>query len=245
MNRHLFLGLALAASAIAVAQFNPPGLTASSRAYHAYRLQETEPSYGLANVKRIVKAIKPPSDSDGAYAPSTKFNSLSLADKFTYCMLYGEDLSQNCNGMPAILGEESKLFAQIPGPWNEEQAWSERQNAFLHKYRPQIVKLLRATIRSKHRVGINLKKAIVELNAYELIPDMVAAYNPTEKDNDILSVFFLLMRAGKYKPFLASSTYKKLYADEDSSYKTFIYANAANKKLTIARAMAYYKSRKA
>jgi hypothetical protein len=159
-------------------------------------------------------------------------------------MIHGEIQTQNCDGMPATLGEEAKIFGHPVGPWGEEQAWGDRQTAFLHKNRTKVIGLLRSTMRSRERVGANLKKAIVELHAYELIPDMVSIFNRDKKDNDILSVFFLLMKDGKYKPFLASATYHKLYADEDASYKAFVVANPENKQLTISRATAYYKSRK-
>ena len=98
-------------------------------------------------------------------------------------------------------------------------------------------------MKAHNRAGLNLKQAIVQIDAYELIPDLVSVYNSAHKDQDILSVFCILMNDGRFKPFMVSQTYAKLYGDQ-SSYKSFMVANTANQQLTIGRAMAYYKSRK-
>jgi hypothetical protein len=225
------------------AQFDPPGLTKTSKAYHAYRMVETAPSFGLAKVEALIKKLKADSQDDQAMTVK-QFNGLSISERFTYCLVHGEVFSQNCDGMPATLGEENMIFGHPLGPWGEQQQWSDKQKAFLHSNRATVISLLRATMRSKNRVGTNLKMAIIELDAYELIPDMVYVFSPTKKDNDILSTFFLLMRDGKFKPFLASATYTKLYAGGEASYRAFVVGNPENKQLTISRAMAYYKSRK-
>ena len=224
------------------AQFDPPGITKASKAYHAYRMVETDPSYGLTKVESLIKRIKAGSDDNEVMAAKT-FNALSVPDKFTYCMMHGEEFSQNCNGMPATLGEEKMIFGHPLGPWFEQNQWSDRQKSFLQKNRTAVVGLLRSTIRSNSRVGSNLKMAIAELDAWELIPDLATSYNKAKRDGDILSVLFLLMKDGKFKPFLTSATYKKIYSDEDASYKSFVSYNSENAQLTIQRATAYYKSR--
>ena len=243
MKRLLTVCIIVAASTSIFAQFDPPGITKASKAYHAYRMVETNPSYGLTKVESLIKRIKAGSDDNQMMAAKT-FNTLSVPDRFTYCMTHGEVFSQNCDGMPATLGEEKMLFGHPLGPWFEENQWSDRQKSFLHHNRSAVIGLLRSTIRSNSRVGCNLKMAITELDAWELIPDLAASYNRAKKDGDILSVFFLLMKDGKFKPFLTSTTYKKIYSDEDASYKSSIAYNSENAQLTIQRAMAYYKGRK-
>jgi len=243
MKRLLSICIIVAVSTSLFAQFDPPGLTKASKAYHAYRMVETDPSYGLTKVESLIKRIKSVNDYSQEIAAKT-FNALSVPDKFTYCMLHGEVFSQNCDGMPATLGEEKMIFGHPLGPWFGQNQWSDRQKSFLHHNRTAVVGLLRSTIRSNSRVGCNLKMAITELDAWELIPDLAASYNKAKQDGDILSVFFLLMKDGKFKPFLISETYKKIYADEDASYKSFVAYNPENAQLTIQRATAYYKSRK-
>lgn len=53
----------------------------------------------------------------------------------------------------------------------------------------------------------------------------------------------ILMVEGKYKPFMVSASYKKLYGNEDS-YKVFIHSNRANQDLILSRVMAFYNGRK-
>lgn len=247
MKVTLSLCLVVAASTACFAQFDPPGVTKADKAYHAYRLVDSNPPYSLAKVESLVKHIKAVdvANSDMQTAALKQFSSLSVSEKFTYCMLHGEVMTQNCDGMPAFVGEQSKIFAHVPSLFSGEESWSDRQTAFLAKNRSKVIALLRATIKSTHRVGLNLKHAVLQLDAYEMIPDLVAAYNTTKKDNDILTLLMQLMVDGKDKTFLASESYKKLYADEDSSYKSFLNANSANKALIIQRATNFYKSRKA
>lgn len=243
MKTLISLCLVAALAGVASAQFgDPPGLTAASKAYRKFRLQNSTPTYGLTKVEAAIKRLKPGQEGEAPLSDKV-YNSLSTAEKFTYTMLHGEAFDQNCEGMPGVLDEEHKSFAYIPGLFDDEEAWSPRQKKFLHDHRSQVISMLRATIKAHDRVGLNLKHAVIELEAKELIPDLVDAYRPSDRDNDILTVLFLLMKDGKYKPFLVSATYQKLYADEASSYKSFIMANTANQRLTIDRAMAYYRAR--
>lgn len=222
---------------------DPKGLTKASRAYREYRLETTVPPYGLAKVEALIKKIKADTADDEAL-PLKIFNKLSVAEKFTYTMIHGEKNSQNCDGMPGILNEEKKIFAYVPDGFDDSLVWSDRQTEFMRSHRSKVVSLLRKTIKARSRVGLNLKQAIIEIDAYELIPDIITVYKRDHKDQDILTTCMVLMKDGKYKPFLASASYRKLYTDKDASQKTFIEANPANQKLTIARAMAYYKSRR-
>lgn len=240
--KKLFVLVVVACSVMgAFAQLNDPkGYSKASRAYRDYRITATAPPYGLAKVRNLIKRTK--EDEDGNVVISSKaFNALSTKEKFTYCMIHGEVFSQNCNGMPGVLDEEKKIFSHPASSFSEED-WSKRQEAWVKSHRRDVIALLRATIRARHRVGVNLKKAILDLDAYDLIPDLVAAYRPSNKDQDILSTLCVLMKDGSYPPFLKSATYRKLYG-KDSSYQSFIMANAANQKLTIDRAMAFYRSR--
>ena len=93
----------------------------------------------------------------------------------------------------------------------------------------------------RQRLGVNLKDAIVELDAVELIPDMIKVYNLKKKDHDILTILMILMKEGSYPDFMNSQSYEKLYG-ENSNYKGFLMASPENQKLIIDRAMGYYKS---
>ncbi len=235
----VFLLAVLVVSSALAQDVKESDVSPATRRYREYRLQTTEPSFGLRKVKALMKGIKPDQE-DNARLASTAYNRLTTAERFTFCMIHPEAMSQNCDGMPWVVDEDRKIFAYPPSP--SDAVWSDRQLSFLHDHRSEVVRLLRTTIRSQSRVGGNLKQAIIEIRAVELIPDLIAAYNRDRKDQDILSTLMVLMKEGKDKPFSASATYRKLYGP-DASYQAFVIANPANQKLTVDRATAFYRSR--
>jgi hypothetical protein len=242
MKKLLFLCIiAGAATCIFAQEMEGPKPSAESRKYAVFRNSSTEPTYGLAKVKALVAKVKEDQDYNRRLSEKA-FNALSFEEKFTYVMIHGEDFSQNCDMMPQIVDEHKKIFAFTPSPFYEEATWSDRQTGFLKNNRTKVIGLVRNTIKSRGRAGANLKQVIIQLSAVELIPDLVALYNRDHKDHDILTVFMNLMVDAKYKPFMATPTYKKMYADENTSYKEFLMATPANQKLVIGQATAFYKS---
>lgn len=215
----------------------------TSRKYHEYRQAITAPSYHLAKINALVSKIK--EDKDGNLRlPEKAYNALSFEEKFTYTMIHGEDSSQNCDAMMSTVKEESKIFGYFPDAFSGGNiVWSDRQRDFLTKNRSKVVSLLRATIKLRQRVGVNLKDAILEINGKELVPDLIAAYNIKKKDHDILTLLMLMMREDKFPEFIKSTSFTKLYG-ENSNYKGYLEATPANQKLIIERAMTYYKSGK-
>lgn len=234
--------IACLTSAISVAQGPGPTASKASQEYHRYRQQLSYPSFGLGRVKRLIAAIKPDPD-DNQRLSEAAFKGLSIAERFTYTMIHGEDSSQNCNEASPILDEQKKVFGYLPGAFNDETDWSDRQRKFLSANRPAVISLLRKTMAAQHRVGSNLKSCIVELNAWELVPDLIRVYKTDRKDHDILTTLMLLMKENKFKPFLASATFRKFYND-DASYQEYVDANKANQNLTIERAVAFFRSQK-
>ena len=236
----MLLALATLVPAVSAQDVKPEDLSPATKRYRAYRLQPTEPPFGLSKVKALVARIKPDKE-DNRRLSAAAFDRLTAPERFTYCMVHGEDASQNCDAMPWIVDEEHKVFARSPGFFGEE-IWSDRQLAFLRSHRSDVVRLLRRTIRARRRVGSNLKDTVEYLHANELIPDLIWAYDLDHKDHDILTTLMVLMGDGKFKPFLESLTYKKLYG-ENASSQSYIVANEANQKLMAERAMAFYRSR--
>lgn len=214
-----------------------PKLSAKTQAYQLYRYATTAPSYGLAKVRHLIAHIK--KDSEGNQElDSAAWTALTTKEKFTYCMLHGEDFSQNCNMMPLLDGMESKIFA-FPASSFDEDAWSKRQRDFLHAHRGTAIQLLRQTIRRRHRVGSNLKEAVTELKARELVPDLIAVYKRDRRDQDILSTLMDLMRDAKFKPFLESAQCNKVY-NPASDYQSYLTANRATEDAIIKVAQAYF-----
>src|SRR5262249_48944053 len=161
-------------------------------------------------VKALIKSIKTDSE-ENRRLPDKKYNALSFNEKFTYVMLHGEDFSQNCDMMPGFIDEEKKIFSYFPGAFDDTAMWSERQAAFVKNNLTRVIGLIRQTIETRHRVGVNLKQAIIVMNAWELIPDVLAVYKRDHKDHDILTLCNRLMVENKFPTFLKSATYKKLY----------------------------------
>ena len=209
-----------------------------SQAYHLYREKITVPPYNLQKVKAILAHAATDSDDNIALS-NGKYEALSFREKFTYNMIHGETFSQNCDAMPPIQEEQKKIFAQLPDLFGE-YSWSDRQLDFFKLNRDSVIELMRASILRTKRVGLNFKEVIVQLNAKELIPFLVNTYNVEKTDHDLLTVFILLMKQDKYEPFLNSASYKKLYADEESSYRAFLNFNSEIEALIIKRATEFY-----
>jgi hypothetical protein len=220
-------------------------LTGDGSAYHTQLLIWTEPTYELAKVNRLVARLRANAhDLDqGTNGISAKeFQALSVPAKFTYTMLHGDVYFQLDDSMPGDSGDDKLIFAYPIGVVNGNERWSARQRSFLYANRRAVIGLLRDTIRLKREAGFNLRNAIVEIDAYELIPDLVSVY-PKGRDADMLTTFCILMKNGRFKPFTDSASYRKMFGSESTKYKASIAYNPANEKLTIERATAYYKSR--
>lgn len=206
-------------------------------AYQEYREKITRPPYGLEKVLMMIKKIA--GNDENMALKQKDYLTLSLREKFTYHMINAESYSQNCDAMPPVMDAEKKIFAQLPDAFGE-YSWSERQLNFLHANRDSVMALITESIGRSNRVGVNYKKAIIEINGREMIPLLISTYNRDHKDKDILTVLMILMKNNEYAHFLTSASYKKLYADGESSYHAFLNFNTANEELIIQRANNFY-----
>ena len=223
-----------------------PGVKKESKenkSYHDYRRRLTVPPYGVLKVRGLIPKIKSDNEDNEALT-TTDYESLSFREKFTYHMIHAESYSQNCDLIPTPKNEQAKIFAYIPDAF-EEFAWSERQTKFLSGNRDSVISLMRESMARTKKAGVNFKQAILEINAKEMIPDIIAIYkaNTAVKDLDLLSLLMLLMKDNEYEPFLLSGSYKKLYA-EDTSYRSYLNYNEANEELIIKRARDFYNADK-
>lgn len=209
-----------------------------SEAYHEYRMKISRPPDGLEKVMAIIATMKE-DDTENLPMPQKQYLALSLREKLTYHLIHAETYSQNCDARPPYIDEHKKIFAQLPDAFGEF-SWSERQGNFLQANRDTVMALIGASIRRSGRVGLNYKKAIIEINGREMIPLLISTYNKDQKDHDILTLLMILMKNNEYEPFLTSSSYKKLYANESTSYDAYLNLNAANQALIIERATTFY-----
>lgn len=231
----------LTLATIGTAQENWPKQSAASKKYHDFRVAITEPAFGLAKVKKLIKTIKVDQD-DNRVMPDSAYNSLTLWEKFTYNCIHGEYMDQNCDANPPIINEEKKLFAYPPSAFDFECTWSERQIRFFNENRKGVINLLRETLKTKKSFGPNLKQIVYNIKGYELIPDLIAHYKTKRYDHDILSLFNLMMHDELDMEFLASPIWKALYSDENNYY-SYMDATSANQNAIIALATKFYNSK--
>lgn len=212
-----------------------------STTYHEYRMYESRPRFGLKKIEAFMKTMEL-KESDGdegtEKVKQADYLKLTLREKFTYHMIHGESYSQNCDVTPPIQDEHKKIFAHLPDIFGEHN-WSERQIKFLVTNRDSVMQWIKECVRTEKRLGLNLKHALIEINAREMIPFLVTTYKTDKKDHDILTVLLQLMLIGKYKEFMESQSYKKLYAPV-VNYDTYLNFNVANEELIIKRATGFY-----
>jgi hypothetical protein len=236
-----FILIAIVASSISSAQ-DPDNLKISqaSKQYSQFRQQNTYPKFQLPKIKEMIKKVKVAKGARPILSEA-QFKALSVEEKFTYCLYYGEDETQNCDAMLPIENEHKKIFSFIPGAFHDEYTWSERQDKFFESSRIQVAKLVAKNIRSKGRVGANFKSLILRIKLTDVIPDLITVYKADRKDHDILTVLMFLMKEGAYEPFVKSTSHEKLFG-ESAMYPSFIEASKANQELIMSRAMAFFKA---
>ncbi|HET6994993.1 MAG TPA: hypothetical protein VFI06_08420 [Chitinophagaceae bacterium] len=211
------------------------------QAYHALRVKMTVPPYGLTKIQALIKNIT--TRDDNKALSQKDYSALSLREKFTYNMIHAESYSQNCDAEPPESDENKKIYAYLPDAFGE-YAWSERQTKFLSGNRDSVIAFMRESMKRTKRAGINFKQAMLEINAREMIPDIITTYRAGKtKDLDLLTVLMHLMKDNEYEPFLLSGSYKKLYAEE-TSYKNYLNYSKGNEDLIIKRVTDFYNADK-
>jgi hypothetical protein len=216
-------------------------------AYREFRAQPSIPPYGLSKIKALISKIKPQPDEDNSdmgisRLPQKDYDALSLREKFTYTMIHPEMYAQNCAIFVPQTNEDQKIFGYLTS-WMNEETWSDRQLQFLTKNRDSVMAIIKESVIRSKRMGVNYKDALVEINAWEMIPFLVSYYKENKKDKDVLTMLMLLMKKGNYADFIKSKSYKNLYGVADN-YESSMAFNKANEELTLQRAQAYYHSKK-
>jgi hypothetical protein len=203
---------------------------------------QTVPPYGLKKVEALVKKIPfvdYGSDESFEVLDPKLYASLSLPEQFTYHMIHPESYSQNCDILPVRENEEQRIF----GHWGNifgEYNWSERQLDFFKNNRDTVMQLMKPIIEKSNRIGDNFRAVMLELNATKLIPCLIDCYKKEKKDHYILTLLMLLMKNNQYPEFMNSTSYKKLYGQEEGEYAAWLVYNKANEDLIIQRATNFY-----
>ena len=210
-----------------------------SEAYSELRRKLTRPPDGIKKILAMIDKIKPDSEKNEAIK-AEDYNALSMREKFTYNMIHAESYCRDCAIPSATKDEDKKIYAYLPGAYHEF-AWSERQTKFFSGNRDSVIEFMKESMGRTKRAGVNFKQCMLEINAKEMIPDIIATFkaNKKVKDLDLLTVLLNLMKDNEYEAFLVSGSYKKLYAEE-THYKSYLNYSQSNVDLIIKRATDFY-----
>jgi hypothetical protein len=121
----------------------------------------------------------------------------------------------------------SKLFSNLPMQ-TEGLRMSSRQKKSLQDNRDTVIVCLEKCIDFNSHVPLAYKQTILEINAWEFIPSLLALEDKMNKKNSqfvkdpyLYSLLMLLMKNGDFGKFKETSLYKTLYGP-GTGYKTSI-----------------------
>ncbi|HLK27487.1 MAG TPA: hypothetical protein VKT28_02815 [Puia sp.] len=206
--------------------------------YQFSREEITIPEYGLNRVEKLIKDSLHKDDFRSAL-DEKKYQSLSLRERFTYNMINPEAYAQNCSFMPLVPDAQKKIFAELPIVF-EGFHFSKRQDDFFMANSDSVIEWMRYSIAKTKKVGMNYKRVIEYVNAKQLIPVLIEAYDADKKDHDILTVLMLLMDRNKYPAFLNSDLHKRLYDAKETPFKSYVDYTLLNEALIIKKAEDFY-----
>ncbi|CVK16697.1 hypothetical protein Ga0061079_10987 [Apibacter mensalis] len=220
----------------------------TNNSYRKERLKNSIPSYNLSKIEKLIaKSMSMNSfeetkntDNINFHLSEKDFNKLTIKEKFTYTMIYPEIIPSNVNTDSTIIHEENKIFGMLPSS-NNYPKWSVRQKKFLNQYRKNIQEFIQESSSKNQYMGLNFKKALLEINAIESIPFLINFYNSTDKnDKDLLTVLMLLVKNGKYYPFIRSNVYRQLYNDNENIQEFYIDYSDKNEEYILKTAHNFY-----
>ncbi len=167
-----------------------------------------------------------------------EFNSLTLRQRISY-FSYPEEFSQNCDAGEV---EDSPRMA-IPVWLGDSQADgdnSQRQIEALQEKRDSVLLLLSECGSANNRYTDVMKRILIEVNGWELIPDLISAYDALPiKESSYLTTLLRFMSDANYKPFKQSAIGKLV---EDGQWE--IPYTTANETLLISLARQYHAEKK-
>lgn len=225
----------------AISDFPPDNYYSSDpddQAYLEFRTKNTNPPYNLDKIEALIEKIKFNEEDETKALSDNIYASFTFREKFTYHMIHAESYSQICDAMPLPKKSKEKLFGYLYEAFGEYN-WSQRQKIFFNENKDSVLFLIKESVLRSKRIGLNYKQAIIELESTEIVPFLIETYNIDKDDKDILTLLMILMKKRKYKPFLFSYLYRKLYEDE-YSYESFTDFNQDAEDLIIKLATDFY-----
>jgi hypothetical protein len=199
--------------------------------------------------------VKQEFDIDAEYLSDREFNDLNPYELFVYCLMFPESFNQNCSGEGEIDDEEywdgkdgvkeSSPYEKVYGyiTTDDDFTLSERQINKLKKNKKAIIDYVKQNTKGRSYLPCNYKDLIIQINAIETIPWLINYFenNSHRKDKEVLTVLCSLMYQNEFGPFMESKSCAKMYLRLKKP--NYIEFNSANIKITLERAMDFYKSR--
>lgn len=164
--------------------------------------------------EKIERNVKKP---DRYYLPprldSVQFEGLNALEHFIYAFQHPEWYHQSCSMFPF----PTNLMQKIPASLNrvgEGVVMSPRQTDAIIAHRDSVILLMDQCIKENNSVSEDFKRAILLLDAKELIPTLLSILEKSKdpKDPYLLTVLCKLMR-WEYGPFMESEVGQALYPD--------------------------------
>lgn len=171
------------------------------------RTMNSKSPFGYEKLEKMKAAMKLMSQA--------AFDSLSPEEKFTFAMSFPEQFQQICAFRPPQ-ELKGKIYLNLAYVFTGS-VMSKRQKEFLLNNPRQTIDLIRQTTTDTSFIGYNYKLTIRDLNAFELVPLVIANYRKTH-DNDLLSLLIEMMLKNRYAPFLRSEIGKEFKTEMDFRY---------------------------
>jgi hypothetical protein len=188
-----------------------------------------------------------PDPNEGLLTPtelwlrSGTLDSLDICSRIGYAVHYPETFYQTCRAPEE--DEVNTIYGVHPASIDDLEI-SQQQVQAIAKDREGAIECIHACMHNSGPIHHNLKQVILELDAYELIPDVRHAYrNGNSEDPHLLTLLVELMRKGKYVPFTTSVQGMQLEAVGTLRYRPNIPATEANINAILTLATAYHQWR--
>jgi hypothetical protein len=167
-----------------------------------------------------------------------EFKKLNLRQRISY-FCYPEEFSQNCDAGEMEDSPKMAILVWI-GDNQPDGDNSQRQIESMQQQRDSVIILLKECGSANNRYSDVMKRILIEVNGWELIPDLIKAYDAlTIKESTYLTTLIRFMSDAEYKPFKQSAIGKLV---DDGQWE--IPYTTANETLLISLAKQFHAEKK-
>jgi formylglycine-generating enzyme required for sulfatase activity len=197
--------------------------------------------------EKLRKLIPEKKDFKSIKISEKEFNNLNAYDHFVHSFYYPEWYNQSCYFYEIPGDILLKIPALLPR-LGDGLVMSKRQQQSISENRDSTIILMQQCIQQTNEISIEFKRAIILLDAFELIPTLTKTleFQDQKKDSYILTTLCLLMM--DYEPFLNSSLCNSLYPKDSigylltkEAYKRAIPFTVSNYETIVDFSSEYYK----